>query len=73
MRRPPRKMKHDIDMSKIINLTFKLVIFYIQICINTRLIEWKTITFNILIVPLVHAIITLKENLQHTKSIGILK
>ncbi len=28
MRRPPKKMKHDIDMSKTINLTFKLVILY---------------------------------------------
>ncbi len=28
MRRPPKKMKHDIDMNKTINLTFKLVILY---------------------------------------------
>ncbi len=28
MRRPPKKMKHDINMSKIINLTCKLVILY---------------------------------------------
>jgi hypothetical protein len=28
MRRPPKKMKHDIDMSKTINLTFKLDILY---------------------------------------------
>jgi len=55
MRKPPKKMKHDIDMSKTINLTFKLVILYKYkiICISTRLIEWKTITFNILIIPLV--------------------
>jgi hypothetical protein len=37
------------------------------------LIEWKTITFNNLIVPFIHAIITLKENLRHTKNIGIWK
>ncbi len=28
MHRPPKKMKHDIDMNKTINLTFKLVILY---------------------------------------------
>jgi hypothetical protein len=28
MRKPPKKMKHDIHMSKTINLTFKLVILY---------------------------------------------
>ncbi len=28
MRRPHKKMKHDIDMSKTINLTFKLIILY---------------------------------------------
>ncbi len=28
MRKPRKKMKHDIDMSKTINLTFKLVILY---------------------------------------------
>ncbi len=28
MHKPPKKMKHDIDMSKIINLTFKLVSLY---------------------------------------------
>jgi hypothetical protein len=28
MRKPPKKMKHDIDMRKTINLTFKLVILY---------------------------------------------
>jgi len=28
MRRPPKKMKHDFDMSKTINLTFKFVILY---------------------------------------------
>ncbi len=31
MRRPPNKIKHDIDMSKTINLTFKLVILYSNI------------------------------------------
>jgi hypothetical protein len=55
-------MKYDIDMNKTINLTF-----CIQICINIKLIEWKIITFNILIIPLIHAIITLKKNLHHTK------
>ncbi len=59
MHRPPKKMKHDIDMNKTIDLTFKLDILYSD-NINTRLIEWKTITFNILIVCLVHVIITLK-------------
>jgi hypothetical protein len=28
MRKPPKKMKHDIDMNKTINLTFKLDILY---------------------------------------------
>jgi len=28
MRRPPKKMTHDFDMSKTINLTFKFVILY---------------------------------------------
>jgi hypothetical protein len=28
MCRPPKKMKHGIDMSKTFNLTFKLVILY---------------------------------------------
>jgi hypothetical protein len=28
LHRPPKKMKHDIDMNKTINLTFKLVILY---------------------------------------------
>ncbi len=28
IQRPPKKMKHDIDMSKTINLTFKLDILY---------------------------------------------
>jgi hypothetical protein len=31
MRKPPKKMKHDINMSKTINLTFKLVILYSNI------------------------------------------
>jgi hypothetical protein len=31
MRRPPEKMKHDFDMSKTINLTFKFVILYSNI------------------------------------------
>jgi hypothetical protein len=48
-------------------------LFCIQICISTRLIKWKTITFNILIIILVHVIIMLKVNLHHTKSIGIWK
>jgi len=66
MRRPPKKMKHDIDMSKTINLHLSWL-FCIQVCTSTRLIKWKTITFNILIVPRRQAIITLKENLHHTK------
>jgi hypothetical protein len=70
MRRPPKKMKHDIDMSKTINLHLSWL-FCIQLCPSTRLIKWKTIPFNILIVPLRQAIITLKENLHHTKSTGI--
>ncbi len=28
MRKPHKKMKHDIDISKTINLTFKLIILY---------------------------------------------
>jgi hypothetical protein len=28
MSRPPKKMKHDVDMNKTINLTFNLVILY---------------------------------------------
>jgi hypothetical protein len=28
MHKPPKKMKHDIDMNKKINITFKLVILY---------------------------------------------
>ncbi len=28
MHRPPKKMKHDIDMNKTVNLTFKLIILY---------------------------------------------
>jgi len=70
MHKTPKKMKHDINMSKTINLTFKLVILYSNMH-STRLIKWKTITFNILIVSLIHVIITLKENLHHKKSIGI--
>jgi hypothetical protein len=31
MRKPPKKMKHDIDMSKTINLIFKLIILYSNI------------------------------------------
>ncbi len=30
MCRPPKKMKHDINMSKTTNLTFKLVILYLN-------------------------------------------
>jgi hypothetical protein len=65
-------MKHDIDIIKIINLTFKLEILYSNMR-KYKLIKWKTITFNILIIPLIHVIMTLKENLHHTKNIDIWK
>jgi len=63
-------MKHDIVMNKKINLTFKLDILYSNMH-KYKVDRMKTITFNILIVPLVQAIVTLKENLHHTKNIGI--
>jgi hypothetical protein len=70
MHRPPKKMKHDIEMNKTVNLTFKLDILYSNMH-KYKVVEWKPITFKIWIVPLVQAIIILKENLRHTKSIGI--
>jgi hypothetical protein len=59
-------MKDDIDMKKIINLTFKLDILYSNMH-KYKVDRMKTNTFNILIIPLVQVIKTLKENLHHTK------
>ncbi len=66
MCRPLKKMKDDIDMKKIINLTFKLDILYSNMH-KYKVDRMKTNTFNILIIPLVQVIKTLKENLHHTK------
>jgi hypothetical protein len=63
-------MKHDIDMNKKINLTFKLVIFYSNMH-KCKVDRMKNHYIQYFVVLLVQAIITLKENLHHTKSIGI--
>jgi hypothetical protein len=70
MRKPPKKIKHDIDMNKTIDLTIKLDVSYSNMC-KYKVDRMKTNTFNILIIPLVHVIRTLKENLHHTKNINI--
>jgi predicted GIY-YIG superfamily endonuclease len=66
MCRPFEKMKDDIDMKKIINLTFKMDILYSNMH-KYKVDRMKTNTFNLLIIPLVQVIKTLKENLHHTK------
>jgi hypothetical protein len=59
-------MKHDIDMSK----TFKLVILYLNMH-KYKADRMENHYIQYLIVPLGHAIITLKENLHHIKSTSI--
>jgi hypothetical protein len=55
MHKPPKKMKHDIDMNKTIDLTFKLDILYSNMH-KYKVDIMKTNTFNILIIPLVQVI-----------------
>ncbi len=55
MHKPPKKMKHDIDMNKTIDLTFKLDILYSNMH-KYKVDIIKTNTFNILIIPLVQVI-----------------
>jgi hypothetical protein len=69
MRKPPKKMKHDIDMNKTINLTRKLDILYSNMHkYKVDRMENHCIQY---FDKLVHVIITLRENLHHTKNIGI--
>jgi hypothetical protein len=70
MCKPPKKMKHDIDMNKTINLTFKLDILYSNMHkykvdkMENHYIQYFDSTSSI-------CYNNFKENLHHTKNIGI--
>jgi hypothetical protein len=67
-----RKWNMTLIWIKKIDLTFKLDILYSNMH-KYKVDRMKTNTFNILIIPLLQVIKTLKENLHYTKNIGIWK